>query len=584
ITEPIAEIKDRKVQRLREMPILRDEAIAGYIREEGDGLMFGPYERPEHLELFAVDGVPESFGADLLPEDFAAVEANWMAAAELVPALGRTGIRRNVRGPFQMTADEMPLAGPAWGLGNFWLAEGVPGGILWGGALGHYLSAWIVEGDAGIDMSEIDPRRFGDHCNKAWTKIKVKQAWGLHADVRFPYQEWSGARPQKTAPSFDRLSELGAVWGNLNGWEIPNWFAPEGVPRLDEYSFRRAKNAEHVAAEVDAVRNAVGLVEMTPMTKFEVNGRGAAAWLARTLANRLPGNGRAALSHHLSARGTVQSEYVVCRLGDESFYLISTPRGQRLNLDLLTGTLPRDGSVTLRDASLERGCFTVVGPRSRELLQNLTELNLSNEHFPWLSARSATVGLATDVRLIRINYEGELGWELYHPICYQRHLLDELLQYGQSLGIRLVGLHALESLRLDKSYRAMYRDMNQEHTALESSLDRFLDLAKDGFSGQQALLTQKAAGLAKRLVTLQISPGDAPANSNESIYCHGRLAGRVSSGAYSYHLKADLALAYVDIEQAVSGQCLEVSIMNARREAVVIPDSPYDPNNSRIKA
>lgn len=298
ITEAIPEIIERREVGLPEMPILRDEAFSGYLREEGAGLMFGPYERPEHLKLFAEDGVPEWFGADLLPEDFDAVADNWMTATEFVPALGRAGVRRNVRGPFQMTADELPLAGPAWGLRNVWLAEGVPGGIQWGGALGCLLADWIAEGDPGIDTSEVDARRFGDFADKNWTKVKVREAWGTHADVRFPGEDRPAARPQKTAPCYRKLSELGAVWGVLNGWEVPKWYAASPAAAKDDYSYRHTKHFDRVAREVRAVRQYVGLVEMTVMTKFEVSGPSAARWLDGILANRLPKPGRIALCHH----------------------------------------------------------------------------------------------------------------------------------------------------------------------------------------------------------------------------------------------------------------------------------------------
>jgi dimethylglycine dehydrogenase len=583
VTEAVPEIKERRRRGLPEMPILRDEAFAGYLREEGDGLMFGPYERPEKLELFAIDGVPASFGADLLPENFAAVESNWTAAVAHVPALGRAGLKRNVRGPFQMTADELPLAGPAWGLKNFWLAEGVPGGILWGGALGYYLSEWIAEGGTSVSFYELDPRRFGSHTGKSWTRRLVREVWGTHADLRYPGQEFNVARQAKTAPSYDRLSALGAVWGTMNGWEMPNWFAPAGVPAQDDYAFRRTKHFEILGAEARAVREAVGLVEMTPMTKFEVSGPGAASWLDRVLANKIPSIGHIALCHQLTERGGVAAEYTVTRLDEQRFYLVSTPRGERLNFDLLSRLLPSDGSVVLTNVTLERGCFTIVGPRARELLAPLAETDLSNGVFPWLTARTASVGLATDVRMLRINYEGELGWELYHPICHQRHLLDEILNIGGKLGLELVGLRALESLRLEKSYRAMYRDMNTEYTALESALDRFVRIDKGDFIGRQAVLRQKQAGLVRRSVTLRIETRDASVLMDEGVYLDGRLIGRVSSGGYSYHFGHDLALAFVNTESARPGTTLEVTVLGERRNAAVIADVPYDPANLRCR-
>ncbi|MBE2278664.1 MAG: FAD-dependent oxidoreductase [Rhodobacteraceae bacterium] len=581
ITDAVPEIVERKRQGLPEMPILRDEGYEGYLREEGDGLMFGPYERTEHLKLFAENGVPDWFGADLLEEDFDAVSWNWEQALHLVPALSRAGIKSNVRGPFQMTPDELPLMGPAWGLENVWLAEGVPGGILWGGAIGYYLSERIVEGGNSLDTSELDPRRFGSYANKEWTRHKVLEAWGTHAELHFPDEERPAARPQKTAPSYDMLNARGAVWGVLNGWEMPNWYAPPGVEASDQSSWRWTDNGKYIGQEVAAVRNAVGLVEMTPMTKFEVSGPGAEAWLDWVLANRLPKTGRANLSHHLTPQGGVQAEYVVARLAEDSFYLISTPRAERWNFDDLSKLLPRDGSVDLRNVSEARGCFTLVGPRARDVLQGLTETDLSNAAFPPFAVRTGTVALASDVRMLRVNYEGELGWELYHPLPYQRGLLQAILAAGEAHGLRLIGNRALESLRLEKSYRAMYRDMNPELSAWDSGLDRFMRLEKGDFIGRDALVRLKEAGIARRSVTLAIETDGASSLIYEGVYHRGELVGRITSGGYSWTLGHDLALALLPVELGQPGTGLEVSILGEMRKARVVTESPYDPEGLR---
>lgn len=581
ITDAVPEVIERKRQGLPEMPILRDEAFEGYLREEGDGLMFGPYEKTEHLQLFAENGVPEWFGADLMEEDFDSVSWNWEQALELVPALGRVGIKANVRGPFQMTPDELPLVGPAWGIENVWLAEGVPGGILWGAAIGYYLSERIVEGGNSLDTSELDPRRFGTYANKEWTRHKVREAWGTHAELHFPGQDMPAARPQKTAPSYDTLSARGAVWGVLDGWEVPNWFAPEGVEAKDQYSWRWTQKGKYIGEEVAAVRNAVGLVEMTAMTKFEVSGPGSEAWLDKVLANRLPKLGRVNLSHHLTPKGGVQAEYVVTQLAEGLFYLISTPRANRWNFDDLSKLLPKDGSVTLRNVSEERGCFTVVGPKARDVLQDLTEIDLSNEAFPPFSAQTGTVALASDVRMLRVNYEGELGWELYHPLAYQRGLLHAILQAGEAHGLRLIGYHALESLRLEKSYRAMYRDMNPELSAWESSLDRFIRLEKGDFIGRDALISQKEAGVKRRLVTIAVETDGASTLIYESVFHNGQLAGRVTSGTYGWTMGHDIAFALLPQELTAPGTPLEVSVLGQRCKARVIADSPYDPEGLR---
>lgn len=581
VTNAVPEIVERKRQGLPEMPILRDEAFEAYLREEGDGLMFGPYERTEELKLFAENGVPEWFGADLVEEDFDAVSRNWEMAMKLVPALGRASIKANVRGPFQMTQDELPLMGAAWGLKNVWLAEGVPGGILWGGAIGFYLSERIVEGSNSLDTSELDPRRFGSHANKEWTRQKIRETWGSHAGLHFPGEDLPAARPQKTAPSYDILNARGAVWGVLNGWEVPNWFAPQGVKPEDQLSWRWTEKGKYIGEEVHAVRNAVGLVEMTAMTKFEVRGSGAETWLDHILANRLPTRKRVNLCHHLTKNGGVQAEYVVARLEDDAFYMIATPRAERWNFDDLSKLLPGDGSVELHNVTDERGCFTVVGPKARVVLQALTEVDLSNEAFPWFTVKSGNVGLASDVRLLRVNYEGELGWELYHPLPYQRSLLNQILHAGDAHGLRLVGYQALESLRLEKSYRAMYRDMNPELTAWESSLDRFIRLDKGDFIGRVALVKQKAEGVKRRLVAISIDTEGASSLIYEGIYYKGKLIGRITSGSYCYTLGYDMAFAFIPAELGKPGTEFEVRILGEVRKARVVEESPYDPRGAR---
>lgn len=320
---------------------------------------------------------------------------------------------------------------------------------------------------------------------------------------------------------------------------------------------------------------------MTPMTKFEVSGPGAEAWLDGILANRLPKVGRVNLSHHLTKAGGVQAEYVVARLEDGSFYLISTPRAERWNFDDLSKLLPKDGSVQLRNVTNERGCFTVVGPKARDVLQGLTEMDLSNEAFPWFGVNSGTVGLATDVRVLRVNYEGELGWELYHPLPYQRQLLLAILAAGEEHGLRLIGYHALEFLRLEKSYRAMYRDMNPELTAWESNLDRFIRLDKGEFIGRQALLRQQQKGVSRRSVTIAIDTDGASSLIHEGVYHDGELVGRITSGSYAYTVGHDIAFALLPVALGAPGTELEVPILGKLCKARVIAESPYDPEALR---
>lgn len=585
ITEALPQIKARKAAGLPEMPILRDEGYEGYLREEGDGLMFGPYEKTEKLKLFAEDGVPDWFGADLLEEDFDAVAWNWDAAMKTVPALGQVGIKANVRGPFQMTPDELPLMGKAWGstgggAPNLWLAEGVPGGILWGASMGYYLSEQIVEGGNDLDTTALDPRRFGDYANKNWLKPKILESWGTHGEQHYPGEERLAARPQKTAPSYDFLDAKGAVWGVLNGWEHPNWFAPPGVKRENQASWRWTKKGVHVGAEALAVRQSAGLVEMTFMSKYEVSGPGAAAWLDATLANRLPKVGRVNLSHLLTPRGTVVGEFTVSRLAEDLFYLLGTPTAERYYFDELSRLLPASG-VTLRNVSAERAGMTVVGPKARDILQPLTETSLQTADFPWRAVKTVNLGLASGVRMLRVNYSGELGWEIYCPMQYQRGLIAQIFANGAAHGLVPVGTQALEGLRLEKSYRAMTRDMNPELTAWESSLDRFVALDKGDFIGRAALM-RLLDQTTHRTVTVKIPTDGKSLIGGESLYSEGKLVGRITSGSYSYTFGHDIGIALLPVGTQ-PGDTFDLTLLGDPCKATVIKESPYDPQSQRLR-
>lgn len=582
-TDPVPELLDRRQRGERELPILRDEDYGAYLREDAGKFQFGPYEFEKDLELFAVDGMPENFGTDLLPENFEAVETQWQRAVERVPALGAVGIRANTRGPFQMTPDELPLCGPAPGLDGLWLAEGVPGGIMWGGVLGERLARWIASGDPGIDMSEIDFRRFGNHVSKRWTADIVRQTWGTHMEPHVPGEDRPAARPARTAPSYDLLTSKGAVWTVLNGWEIPRWFAPSRELAVPEHSFRRTRHMDRVAQEVKAVRTAAGLFELTPMTKTIVRGAGAAAWLDWLLANSLPKTGRLALAMALNPGGGVEAEFTVLRRQDDAFYLVSSPTAATQNRDLLNRALPDDGSVVLEDATEAIGILALAGPRSRDILQPLTDNDLSNEAFPWLSAQTGEVGYARDVRLIRVSYAGELGWEIHHPISYNRHLADLLLRAGKRHGLKPFGVEALDSMRMDKSYRAIRRELRPGITALEAGMDRFVKPGEGGFVGREALLSQKEEGLRRRLVVLKLPRCDTSVIADEAVFHDDELAGHVTSGCFSHWFGHDIAFALVRADLAAAGTRFRVGIHNELRDAVATGESPYDPAGARVR-
>ena len=579
-TETLPELVDRRKAGLPEYPILRDEDYGAYLREDVGGFQFGPYEFAKDLKLFAEDRVPPTFGADLLPEDFEAVETQWERALERVPALGEVGIKSNTRGPFQMTPDELPLCGPAPGFENLWLAEGVPGGILWGGTMGERLARWIVYGNPGIDMSEIDPRRFGDYASKRWTIDKLRGTWGTHMDARTPGEDLPFARPMKTTPSYDLLTAHGAVWTTLNGYEFPRWFAPTPDLAVPEHSFRRTEHMKYVQGEVQTTRKNAGFIEMSPMTKFAVRGTRAAEWLDGIMVNKLPKIGRMTLSMVCNEQGGIDAEYTIVRYAENDFYLVSTPTGQVYNWDQLSRLLPEDGSVVLEDISEGLGVIALAGPNSRDILQPLTDNDLSKEAFPWLSSQMGEVGYAKGVHMLRVSYTGELGWELHHPIAYNRHLVDLLLRAG----VRPFGLEALESMRLEKSYRAINRELCKDITPFEAGLDRFVALEGRSFIGRDALLKQKEAADHQILVTLKLPGADTSVIADEGVYKDGTLIGRVTSGGFSYFCNHDIAMVLVPRDLAAEGTQLQVKVHNEMRQGRVVDVCLYDPTSAKARA
>ncbi len=580
ITEPVPEIVERHRRGLPEMPILRDDTVQGYLREERQSLMFGPYDR--NPPVFALDGMPKNYAGELLPPDIEATLPHFEVAVRRVPKLGEVGIRTCVSGPIAISPDNRPLVGPAWGLRNFWLAEGFTGGVAMGGGIGISLAEWITQGEPTIDLHEFDPRRFGAYANRRFAVIKSKEAFANNFGINYPDWEWPAARPAKTTPCYEKLRQHGAVFGAAYGWEVPNWFAPEGVEPKDRASYRRSNYFEHVGGECRAVRERVGLYDLTPNCKFEVFGPRAGEWLDGVLASRVPERtGRSALCYLLAESGGVQCEFTVTRLAESHFYLVGSTAAERHHFDTVTKLLPDDGRLCLRNLTTNFGVFVVAGPRARELLAPLVDADLSNTAFPWWSTQELTVGLASGVRVLRLNSVGELGWELHHPIEYQNHLFDSLWAAGEPLGLSLVGARAVELLRMEKSCRALWRDLTPDYTALEAGLDRFIQLQKPAFVGREALLQQRRQGLRRRFAVLSLASGTADPFGNETVYRDERPVGRITSSGYGRVVGSCLAHAYIEVPHDAQGTELQVSVLGERRPARVIAPSPYDPQNTR---
>jgi len=581
-----AELKAYRTAGGRELAVLRESDKSYYLREERLGWILGPYEKGAPARF--ADGVPDWFGRSLFPGDLDRLLPHVEAAMRRVPCLENCGIKDIVNGPISYTPDGSPLIGPAWTLPNVWLNEGHSFGITAAGGAGWQLAEWLVEGEPGIDMLAVDPRRFGDYTSKRYIVQKNEETYRNVFVIHFPDEERPEARPAKSSPVYDKIDRLGAVWGQRYGWERANWFAPPGVERKDRWSFRRSNYFEHVGNECRLMRERVGIIDLTPFTKHEVSGPGAEAWLDRLVANKVPTQiGRIALTHALTRRtGGIRSEFTITKLAEERFYVVSAGAAERYDSDYLRKSLPADGSVTMHNITTARGCFVVAGPRSRDVLARLTDAPLDNGAFPWLTGRTIEVGLAVDVHALRVNFVGSLGWELHFPIEYAHHLFDALFAAGRDHGIGMVGMRAMESLRLEKSYRMWGTDLTPDYTPFEAGLDRFVRMKKGAFVGKEALERQLAKGIPNRFVTLEVhGVTDADPLGNEPLFDGSdRIVGRATSGYYGHFIKKSLAIGYVQTEFAKPGTALGIEILGERKQASVIPESAYDPDNHDLRS
>ena len=570
-----------------EHPVIRDADAQSYVREERGGWILGVYEKgaPARFEY----GVPDSFRADLFQLDLERIEEQYMAMNHRIPSAEDCGLKDDFNGPICYTPDGNPLVGPAPGLRNMWLAEGFSFGITAAGGTGYYLAQMMVEGESEIDMASLDPKRYGDWMTTEYAARKNEEAYDHVYILHHPDEERPACRPLRTSPAYDRQAARGAQFGQVNGWERPNYFAPEGFSDHDSRSFRRGGWWQYAVDEARAIREGVGLIDATAFTKHLVRGPGATAFLNWFTCNKLPSVGRINLTYALTGAGTTRTEYTIVRLAQDEYYLVSAGAWTAYDSDYLrkaiADKMPEVGYIECHDVTTQWGVFAIAGPKSRDVLGALVrdaapETVLGNKRFPWLTMRDIELGMVP-VRAIRVAYTGELGWELHHPIEMQNHLFDQLEKAGTPHGMKLVGARAQNWLRQEKSYRAFGHELGRDATPLEADLPRFVDLNKE-FHGKQAMVDH---GIRAKCVTVLIDgPEDADPWGREVLYNGETRTGRLTSGGYSVAFGKSIGMGYVKPEDAVVGTRLKVKMLDQLWEAEVVEDSPYDPKNQRIRA
>jgi len=575
-------IIERKNNNLPEMGVLRDADSSWYMREETGGLLLGPYETG--APACYIDGPDKESEFELFQEDLDRISLHIESAIKRVPIFGEMGLKKAYNGAIAYTPDGNPIIGPAWGLKNFWINEGHSFGITAAGGAGWQLAEWIVEGQPTIDMLGVDPRRFGPYATKNYLIEKNEEAYANVFTVHYPDEERSAGRPLKTFPCYERLKKMGAVFGASFGWERANWFAPEGTKAEDDWSFRRSRYHKHVGNEAKNVASNVGILDLSSFAKCRISGLEAENFLNGLMANNLPKSiGRIALCHSLTTKGGVHSEFTITKESKDSFYIVSAGAFKRLDHDWILKHLPEDKDINFEDLTESYGVFVIAGPKSRLLIERCSKQNFQNENFPWLSAKNIEIGLAP-VFAMRVNFVGELGWELHHPIEYQNHIFDTLILNGKDLNIKPFGMRAMDTLRLEKSYRLPGRELSIEYAALESGLDRFVSENKGDFLGRNGLAEWKSEGFSYSFCTLEVkNVRDADALGSNPIYYKSKLIGRATSGGFGHRINKSIALAMINPEYNKIGNELEINILGFKYSCVVLHESPYDPENKKIR-
>ena len=583
VTEAHPKILERQKEGLPEMGVLRGSDGGWYMREEAGGLILGPYEKG--APCCYVNGPSKDCEYELFQEDLDRLGPHIEHAINRVPIFGEVGIKKVYNGAICYTPDGSPIIGPAWDRKNLYLNDGHSFGVTAAGGAGWQLAEWIVNGEPTIDMLGVEPRRFGDYASKAYLIKKNEEAYANVFTIHYPDEEREAGRPLRQAPCYDRLKNLGAVFGQKFGWERANWFAPEGTKQEDHWSFRRSNWFEHIGNECKNVTENVGLLDMTAFAKCRISGPGAEEFLDNLVANKLPKKiGRTNLCHALNSKGGVHSEFTIMREQIDSFYCVSAGAWQRLDHDWIKKHMPSDGTVQFENITNQVGVLVVAGPKSRELLERVSDDDFSNEVFPWLSGKQIKIGCA-ETLAIRVNFVGELGWELHSPIEVQNHIFDALMEAGGDLNLKPFGIRAMDSLRIEKSYKLIGTELSIEYAGYESGIGRFIHPNKGSFIGRDSLVEWREKGFENTFVTMEVHDvKDADALGNNPIYSNGKVVGRATGGNYGFRVQKSLALGMVGPEYSEAGTKLQMDILGTMHDVTVIPESPYDPENQRLKA
>jgi dimethylglycine dehydrogenase len=576
VTETIAEIAAMD----RRLPSVADRDGEYYLRQEGQGLLVGAYEKD--VRFWAEDGTPQGFGHELFADDLERIEDNMMRAIDRVPAVGEAGIKRVINGPMIWSPDANVLFGPAPELTGYFCCNGIIPGFSQNGGMGKLAAEWMVEGEPSLDMFAWDMARFGHWAGKDFTKARVGDQYAHRFKIHFPNEERMAGRPVRTRPAYAMQKSMGAQFGLNYGWEHPLWFAAQGEPDHETYGFDRQNWWEPVGREVRMLRDTAGIIDISNFAKYEARGPGAEGWLNALFANRMPRTvGRSCLTPLIGKRGGVAGDFTVTKLAEDDFLVVGSGMAERFHQRFFKAVpLPAGTTFTSRTEAI---CgFNVAGPEARALLQRLTNSPLAKADFPFMrSARITVAGI--DVIAIRVSFTGDLGWELHCAEADQVALYAALLEAGKDVGAGPVGGRALMSLRVEKGYGSWGREYSPEYWPQESGLARLIKMDKE-FLNKSAYAAIADRPARELLVLMEVDAETADATGGEPIFLpDGTPVGQVSSGAYGYHVGKSLALGYVKAGHAAPGTNLHIAVLGQPHTAHILDGAPFDADGSRLR-
>ncbi|MBT6278406.1 MAG: GcvT family protein [Chromatiales bacterium] len=577
VTEDMPEV----VATGRVLPSVADRDAEYYLRHEGNGMLVGAYERDGRF--WSEDGTPQDFGHELLPDDLDRISDNIMRACERIPSLSTAGVKRVINGPMIWSPDSAALFGPVPELRNYYCCNGIIPGFSQSGGLGMLLAQWIVEGEPELDLFPWDIARYGHWANKSFTKARALDCYAHRFKIHFPYEEREAGRPIKTRPVYGLQKLMGAVFGLNYGWEHPLWYAREGEEGLEQYGFERQPWFVPVARECAALRNGVGIIDVSNFAKYEIKGAGAGTWLDRLVANRVPTeDGRMCLAPMLGKRGGIAGDFTVTKVADDHYLMVGSGMAERYHQRFFDA-VPMPTGTTMTSLTDQWAGFNVAGPGSRELLGRLTNTPLDNASFRFMRSKRLTIA-GIEAMALRVSFTGDLGWELYVDASEQVALYEALLNAGADLDVQAVGSRALLSLRVEKGYGSWGREYSPEYWPQEVGLERLIKLDKPEFLGRDAYLALKDRPPREKLVLLEVTANGADAVGGEPIFKpDGTPIGRVSSGAFGHSVGQSLALSFIKTEAAITGAEFDVAILGQPHRAILLEEPPFDPRGERLR-